>query len=404
MSNTAMNEEFYTVRSQSLNKAIVEAVNGHRHNPNSSHDIFNKAFCGNTEFSIAAIHSAKTDSIEKICEYFRTITGSVAEDYNKARFENHIVDGWGQIQSIQVFADFAVSSSSRRDKVGFLHGLNVVVPNNLSEKFESTQKMMEDIHKFLTTLFFAPPQPKPCVPRGTIHLLGEDRNGKLELLDIPEQKRVKFDEANYSEEVILAHKKVIKEIKSKKPSGKIAIYQGPPGTGKTFAIRNLVSEISNCNVILIPPSMVKEVGSPSLISLLINVASDNLPIIFVLEDADEVLRAREVGNQSAISTLLNLGDGILGSILDTRIIATTNLPLENFDEAVTRSGRLIALANFDKLWAVQAKEVVRKLEPKIEESAFEGTVFNRNQKIRLSDCYEFAGNHRNGLSQKNYQA
>jgi len=282
-----------------------------------------------------------------------------------------------------------------------MSGFQLVVPNSFKACFEP-DAFQKTIQSFLRHLVVVPVRQKPTVPRGTIQLLGMNAMGQMEFIGIPEQKRSKFEAGNYAPDVAEDHRRVVKEIRSKKPNGKIAIYQGPPGTGKTYAIRNLVSEISNCNVVLIPPSMTKELGSPSFITLLLNNADEDLPMIFILEDGDEVLRARSEGNQSAISTLLNLGDGILGSILDTRIIVTTNLDLKSFDEAVTRSGRLIALVNFDKLNSEQARNIVRKNAPAITDAEFEGTIFNESGKIRLSDCYEFAGNFRNKLDNKRY--
>jgi hypothetical protein len=50
----------------------------------------------------------------------------------------------------------------------------------------------------------------------------------------------------------------------------------------------------------------------------------NCPILFIIEDADDCLVPRGSGNVSTISSLLNYTDGIFGSMLDLRIIATTN--------------------------------------------------------------------------------
>jgi len=41
-----------------------------------------------------------------------------------------------------------------------------------------------------------------------------------------------------------------------------------------------------------------------------------------------------------ITSILNMGDGIFGSLFDIRIVATTNAKQEEMDEAITRPGRL----------------------------------------------------------------
>jgi hypothetical protein len=241
---------------------------------------------------------------------------------------------------------------------------------------------------------------------GNIHLLCK-RNSVPYLQMVAQKKSEKLRRENYSEQVVATHNRVIKEISKKNPRGKIAIYQGPPGTGKTFAIRNLVSSLKECFVVLISPSMLEDLTSPEFLALMLENSSHGQPIIFILEDADEILSERTEKNRSAVSALLNLGDGILGSILDTRIIASANLQIGKFDEAVTRSGRLIEIVDFPKLEPTRSAKVIRKLLPKMSDDDF-GKVLYRTefltQPMRLSDCYEFASNYRNKISNSKYNA
>lgn len=338
----------------------------------------------------------------------RSLISGNADHY----FENYVY-AWEDYFSI-IFSssksDLFLSTSNaddeeENDEEDDDSGLSIIVAVNWLKfcgKENTPEQFIKDFSSFLTTLMISPGKKK--IQKGTIQLLGKNPSG-LELVNIPEVVSVPLIEENYTPDVYNAHKHVIKEIASKTPNGKIAIYQGPPGTGKTYAVRNLISQLENCYVVLIPPSMVKELGSPSLLTMLLRYSKTNLPIIFVLEDADEILTARDKTNQSGISTLLNLGDGILGSIIDARIIASTNLAIDNFDEAVTRSGRLIELIRFDYLKAEQAREIVVRQNPSVKEEWFAGTIFefdDHHFPIRLSDCYEFASNDRNGLSNKKY--
>ena len=61
-----------------------------------------------------------------------------------------------------------------------------------------------------------------------------------------------------------------------------------------------------------------------------------------MEDADVCLSERKAENMNSISSILNLSDGIIGSLLDLRIVATTNTPVTEFDKALLRKGRLSA--------------------------------------------------------------
>src|SRR5690606_35881131 len=63
-------------------------------------------------------------------------------------------------------------------------------------------------------------------------------------------------------------------------------------------------------------------------------------IVLILEDADDVLAPREQTNMAGIHSILNLTDGILGKILNVRIIATTNALAKSLDRAIIRPGRL----------------------------------------------------------------
>jgi SpoVK/Ycf46/Vps4 family AAA+-type ATPase len=67
------------------------------------------------------------------------------------------------------------------------------------------------------------------------------------------------------------------------------------------------------------------------------------PTILILEDADDALIARDqnLGAKASLAAMLNLSDGILGAVLDLRIIATTNQKIENVDNAILRPGRLL---------------------------------------------------------------
>jgi hypothetical protein len=102
-------------------------------------------------------------------------------------------------------------------------------------------------------------------------------------------------------------------------------------------------EVPNALFIIVPPSMVSSLGGTELLPILLKqkqILDSQGPIVLVLEDADECLVPRGNDNMSSISSILNLGDGILGSLLDVRIVATTNAKKVEMDPAILRDCRL----------------------------------------------------------------
>jgi ATP-dependent 26S proteasome regulatory subunit len=85
------------------------------------------------------------------------------------------------------------------------------------------------------------------------------------------------------------------------------------------------------------------------------------PILFIIEDADHCLVPRDDGNISTISSLLNYTDGIFGSMLDLRIIATTNAEHMDFDKALLRPGRLCRHVVVEPLSPEKAQQVYKRL-------------------------------------------
>jgi hypothetical protein len=184
---------------------------------------------------------------------------------------------------------------------------------------------------------------------------------------------VVLEPSNYSPDVIEAYNYILEEFQKKDPYGRLAIVNGPPGVGKSFMLRSLLSSIKDSLIILLPAKMVGEIDSPGIIKLLSEERYygeleelgkekvKNMPIVFVLEDADACLVPRDDGNMSTISSFLNYTDGIFGSMLDMRIIATTNADRIQFDSALMRPGRLCKHIRVGHLSAQQASEVYKRL-------------------------------------------
>jgi len=197
-----------------------------------------------------------------------------------------------------------------------------------------------------------------------------------------------LEKGNYSSKVIEGYDVVIKDLNSNTPAGRMAILNGEPGTGKTYLVRAMLMDVPNATFLLIPPTMIPELSGPNLISLLLenrHSFSANGPTILVLEDADYCLAPRKSDNMSAISSILNMGDGIFGSLFDIRILATTNAETQEIDPAILRAGRLSARIDVDKLTAEACTSVLSRL--------LGHKKVKINAKLTIAEVYKMAREH-----------
>ena len=84
--------------------------------------------------------------------------------------------------------------------------------------------------------------------------------------------------------------------------------------------------------------------------------------VLIIEDAEKVVKSRNGnGNETAVSNLLNLSDGILGDCLKTQIVATFNTDRQLIDKALLRKGRLIVEYKFDELCVDKSNKLLKSL-------------------------------------------
>lgn len=211
---------------------------------------------------------------------------------------------------------------------------------------------------------FFTPKITTSIPSGRVHIMMQSPEGikftNIGLGGIPLERN------NYATSVLESYDRLINDIQSRTPTGRVAVLNGPPGGGKTYLVRGLLAECENAMFIIIQSDMVAGLANPSVIPSLVQLRKDrgDVPMVFIIEDADECLAPRSAGNMSAISAVLNLGDGILGSILDIRIVATTNAERADLDEAILRPGRLSVHMEINKLDYAQALEIYKRLTDK----------------------------------------
>ncbi len=88
---------------------------------------------------------------------------------------------------------------------------------------------------------------------------------------------------------------------------------------------------------------------------------DNKDSVLVIEDAENVLKTRQGGDNQAMSNILNISDGLMSDVLNMGIVATFNCDVSELDSALMRPGRLIARYDFKKLTKEKAQKLSDKL-------------------------------------------
>jgi len=198
-------------------------------------------------------------------------------------------------------------------------------------------------------------------PRGRVYVLVNGQHGpEFRTLGVG---GIPLERGNYEEEVLSGYDRVVKDLKSKKPAGRIAIFSGIQGGGKTHLIKGLLDEVDTGSFVIVPANLVVELAQPSMIPAMMRLHQQHgsQHIVFLVEDADEVLAPRMGDNMSSVSVMLNLGDGILGQILDIRLVCTTNAKHQEIDVAIKRPGRLSAMVHVRELSEEKSTEILRRL-------------------------------------------
>lgn len=193
---------------------------------------------------------------------------------------------------------------------------------------------------------------------------------------------LEFNPKNYSTAVVDQYDNILKQLNAP-GNGKLLIMQGPPGTGKSSLIRGLLHDLKDeSSFIFLPTNMLTQIVTPSFLPALIRESKSDKSIVLIIEDADDSLIERATDNLGVISTLLNMTSGLLGDSLNLRVIATTNMRKSDIDPALTRSGRLFDLMEFEALDSDQAKELYKSLGGK-EEYNGSGILADIYQSVRL---------------------
>lgn len=164
---------------------------------------------------------------------------------------------------------------------------------------------------------------------------------------------------NYNDDFVGVHDKIISWAKDfELPNNRITLLHGEPGSGKTNYIKYLMNQLPSVRKIYIPPFYIEAIGDPAFLGFIKNYSNS----ILLIEDAEKILVSREdQADNSAMSIILNLSDGIMGAVLNFKIIATFNTEESRIDAALKRRGRMFIKHHFGKLSKDKTKALYNKI-------------------------------------------
>lgn len=169
-------------------------------------------------------------------------------------------------------------------------------------------------------------------------------------------KRTNVDfDTHYNDDIKSMHKDLLAFL-NERESG-LAVLHGCAGSGKTFYIKHLLSSMDK-QFVLVTNAIAAHMAEPEFIAFMM----ENKDSIFILEDCEQILMAREENRfGGAISNILNMSDGLMSDIFNIKFICTFNTDINNIDEALLRPGRCFVNYEFKPLCKEKSINLLKSL-------------------------------------------
>lgn len=287
-------------------------------------------------------------TLEKCKEFFgENIELKVHEEnkiYSTSKADDRKIEEWDDIsQSFRSRTQPYVMVLDRGNK-------RIISIDESSIKIYSTTY---DSRDFVNSILKDIPKQEKVNKTATIDLVAYDHNYYTINSKI-KHTSIDFD-TNYNDGFVDIYKKTI-DFLNEQESGLI-IWHGEKGTGKTSAIRHLLSHTDK-KYILVTNAIAAHMAEPEFIAFMM----ENKDSIFILEDCEQILMAREENRfGGAIANILNMSDGLMSDIFNIKFICTFNTEIKNIDEALLRPGRCFVNYEFKALSKEKSSELLKSL-------------------------------------------